>query len=80
MHAEAKEPDAAFVESRSFFSLPPPPGFGCSPNVWQTNWIVRDGTAYDTKHDRLFVTGKNWPKLFEIRVRGPIALNRLDFT
>jgi glutaminyl-peptide cyclotransferase len=30
---------------------------------------VLNGIAYDAKHDRLFVTGKNWPKLFEIRVR-----------
>jgi glutamine cyclotransferase len=28
-----------------------------------------NGIAYDAKHDRLFVTGKNWPKLFEIRLR-----------
>jgi glutaminyl-peptide cyclotransferase len=30
---------------------------------------VLNGIAYDAKGDRLFVTGKNWPKLFEIRVR-----------
>lgn len=29
---------------------------------------VLNGIAYDAKHDRLFVTGKLWPKLFEIRV------------
>lgn len=29
---------------------------------------VPNGIAYDVKHDRLFVTGKNWPKLFEIRL------------
>jgi glutaminyl-peptide cyclotransferase len=29
---------------------------------------VLNGIAYDAQHDRLFVTGKNWPKLFEIRV------------
>src|SRR5579862_3467393 len=35
---------------------------------------VLNGIAYDAKHDRLFVTGKNWPKLFEIRVRAePIS-------
>ncbi len=27
---------------------------------------VLNGIAYDARHDRLFVTGKNWPKLFEI--------------
>ncbi len=30
---------------------------------------VLNGIAYDAKADRLFVTGKNWPKLFEIRIR-----------
>jgi glutaminyl-peptide cyclotransferase len=29
---------------------------------------VPNGIAFDAKHDRLFVTGKNWPKLFEIRL------------
>jgi glutaminyl-peptide cyclotransferase len=29
---------------------------------------VLNGIAYDAKTDRLFVTGKNWPKLFEIRL------------
>lgn len=33
---------------------------------------VLNGIAYDAQGDRLFVTGKNWPKLFEIRlVRKP---------
>ena len=29
---------------------------------------VLNGIAYDAKGDRLFVTGKLWPKLFEIRL------------
>ena len=29
---------------------------------------VLNGIAYDAQHDRLFVTGKLWPRLFEIRV------------
>jgi glutaminyl-peptide cyclotransferase len=29
---------------------------------------VPNGIAYDAEHDRLFITGKNWPKLFEIRL------------
>jgi glutamine cyclotransferase len=32
---------------------------------------VLNGIAYDAKGDRLFVTGKLWPKLFEIRITGP---------
>jgi glutaminyl-peptide cyclotransferase len=29
---------------------------------------VPNGIAYDEEHDRLFVTGKNWPRLFEIKL------------
>lgn len=29
---------------------------------------VLNGIAYDAEHDRLFVTGKRWPKLYEIRL------------
>jgi glutaminyl-peptide cyclotransferase len=29
---------------------------------------VLNGIAYDAGHDRLFVTGKLWPKLFEIKI------------
>lgn len=30
---------------------------------------VLNGIAYDEQHDRLFVTGKFWPKVFEIELR-----------
>ena len=30
---------------------------------------VMNGIAYDPERDRLFVTGKRWPKLFEIRLK-----------
>ncbi len=33
---------------------------------------VLNGIAYDAAHDRLFVTGKNWPKLFEIKLVPPV--------
>jgi glutamine cyclotransferase len=29
---------------------------------------VLNGIAYDAAGDRLFVTGKLWPKLFEIKI------------
>ncbi|MFT4111393.1 glutaminyl-peptide cyclotransferase, partial [Silvibacterium sp.] len=29
---------------------------------------VLNGIAYDARHDRLFVTGKLWPKLYEIKI------------
>jgi glutamine cyclotransferase len=32
---------------------------------------VLNGIAYDADNDRLFVTGKLWPKLFEIELIGP---------
>jgi glutaminyl-peptide cyclotransferase len=34
----------------------------------QGNGAVLNGIAYDAAGDRLFVTGKLWPKLFEIRI------------
>ena len=34
---------------------------------------VLNGIAYDAAHDRLFVTGKLWPDLYEIKLTGPIA-------
>lgn len=30
---------------------------------------VMNGIAYDAAHDRLFVTGKLWPRLFEVKIR-----------
>jgi glutamine cyclotransferase len=30
---------------------------------------VLNGIAYDEASDRLFVTGKLWPKLFEIKIK-----------
>ncbi|RZJ30632.1 MAG: glutaminyl-peptide cyclotransferase [Brevundimonas sp.] len=32
---------------------------------------VLNGIAWDAEGRRLFVTGKNWPSLFEIRITGP---------
>jgi glutaminyl-peptide cyclotransferase len=29
---------------------------------------VLNGIAFDPEHERLFVTGKLWPKLFEIKL------------
>ena len=34
---------------------------------------VLNGIAYDAAHDRLFVTGKDWPHLYEIRLTPPRA-------
>lgn len=34
-----------------------------------TDLDVLNGIAYDSENVRIFVTGKNWPKLFEIRVK-----------
>lgn len=36
---------------------------------------VLNGIAYDAKHDRLFVTGKLWPKLFELRLKPTTLLD-----
>jgi glutamine cyclotransferase len=32
---------------------------------------VLNGIAYDAATDRLFVTGKWWPRLFEIKLSAP---------
>ncbi|MFL5298022.1 MAG: glutaminyl-peptide cyclotransferase [Phenylobacterium sp.] len=32
---------------------------------------VANGIAYDREHDRLFVTGKDWPHLYEVRLIPP---------
>jgi glutamine cyclotransferase len=39
-----------------------PPGSVSDPEA------VLNGIAYDAAHDRLFVTGKLWPSLFEIKI------------
>ena len=33
---------------------------------------VLNGIAYDPDNERIFITGKNWPKLFEIRLLGEL--------
>ena len=30
-----------------------------------------NGIAYDKAADKIYVTGKYWPKLFEIRIKDP---------
>jgi glutamine cyclotransferase len=37
---------------------------------------VLNGIAYDAKHDRLYVTGKQWPTIFEIKVTPPTQPTR----
>jgi glutamine cyclotransferase len=34
---------------------------------------VLNGIAYDAQHDRLFVTGKRWPTIFEIKMVSPAS-------
>jgi glutaminyl-peptide cyclotransferase len=42
---------------------------GLLPASERAGTDVLNGIAYDALGDRLFVTGKLWPKLFEIRIR-----------
>jgi glutamine cyclotransferase len=37
-------------------------------NQRMDNESVLNGIAYDAQHERLFVTGKQWPSIFEIKV------------
>jgi glutaminyl-peptide cyclotransferase len=32
---------------------------------------VLNGIAYDAKQDRLFVTGKRWPQIYQIELTPP---------
>jgi glutaminyl-peptide cyclotransferase len=42
---------------------------GILPDAQRVNSeSVLNGIAYDAQHDRLFVTGKQWPAIFEIKV------------
>jgi glutamine cyclotransferase len=59
--------DPASGEVTGWFDLS-----GLLPNRDPNN--VLNGIAYDEANDRLFVTGKNWPQLFEIDLIGPISL------
>jgi glutaminyl-peptide cyclotransferase len=38
------------------------------PSVEQNGNAVLNGIAYDSQHDRLYVTGKLWPNLYEIKL------------
>ena len=40
-----------------------------APSDYSPTTDVLNGIAYDAASDRLFVTGKNWPKLFEVRLQ-----------
>lgn len=37
-------------------------------NLMSYNTDVLNGIAYDQAHDRLYVTGKNWPKMYLIKI------------
>ena len=47
------------------------------PNERDATTDVLNGIAYDSVGDRLFVTGKKWPKLFEVRLKPqkPLPVN-----
>jgi len=40
-----------------------------APGDYAAGPDVLNGIAYDAAGDRIFVTGKNWPKLFEVRLK-----------
>jgi glutamine cyclotransferase len=39
-----------------------------NPDDYNYDLDVLNGIAYDQKNDRLFVTGKLWPEIFEIKL------------
>ncbi len=42
---------------------------GLKQEGWEHTDVL-NGIAYDAQRKRVFVTGKRWPKVFEIRVVG----------
>jgi glutamine cyclotransferase len=47
---------------------------GISPDdVERDQENTLNGIAYDPANDRIFVTGKNWKKLFEIKIKPPVT-------
>ena len=49
---------------------------GILPNDQRINAeSVLNGIAFDAKNDRIFVTGKQWPTVFEIKVVAPSHVN-----
>ena len=42
---------------------------GLLPPQYRSAENVLNGIAYDAKNDRLFVTGKRWPTVFEVRLK-----------
>ena len=47
-----------------------------SPMLQLDTEAVLNGIAYDAQHDRLFVTGKEWPSIFEIKLTPPATSRR----
>lgn len=43
---------------------------GLWPGGYRSGNAVFNGIAYDQEHDKLYVTGKNWPALYQIEVVG----------
>ena len=37
-------------------------------NLYKPSTDVLNGIAYDKKSDKIYLTGKNWPKLYEVRI------------
>ena len=48
-----------------------------SPMLHLDPEAVLNGIAYDPQHDRLFVTGKQWPTIFEIKLTPPTPSKHL---
>ena len=36
--------------------------------LYKPSTDVLNGIAYDEKSDKIYLTGKNWPKLYEVRI------------
>jgi len=64
-------PVSGVVEAKIDLAALEPKGFFKDDDERQNN--VLNGIAWDSKTDRLFVTGKKWPKLYEIKIDQTLA-------
>ena len=64
-------PVSGVVEAKIDLAALEPKGFFKDDDERQNN--VLNGIAWDSKTNRLFVTGKKWPKLYEIKIDQTLA-------
>ena len=67
-------PETGAVES--WIDLTPLKGRFPKPAAWDPTDNVLNGIAYDRRSGHFYVTGKRWPKLFEIALDAPVGAKK----